>query len=91
MRMRLSPVFVLHGKCYLWLINSWVDCACRDLTPRLVRRKVEEELAIEIGILDDIEYKDVVKDALAEAMVSFTSSGVLRWCMSHGLKSTLLV
>ncbi|KAJ3482156.1 hypothetical protein NLI96_g7177 [Meripilus lineatus] len=39
-----------------------------DLTPRIVRRKVEEELAIDSEVLEDEKYRKVVKEALNEAM-----------------------
>ena len=41
----------------------------RDLTPRIVRHKVEEQLGLESGILESPEYKSVVKAAIAEATV----------------------
>lgn len=45
----------------------------REYTPRIVRQKVEEELALESGVLDAKEYKVVVKDALTDALVRILS------------------
>lgn len=51
-------------------MSEVLTVANRDLTPRIVRRKVEEELAIDSEVLEDEKYRKVVKEALNEAMVS---------------------
>lgn len=41
-----------------------------EITPRLIRQRVEAQLELEEGSLDAKEYRDAVKVATAEAIVS---------------------
>jgi len=41
----------------------------RTLTPRLIRKEVEQALKLDAGTLDTDEYKGAVKDATDSALV----------------------
>jgi hypothetical protein len=44
-----------------------------ELTPRVIRRKVEELLGLDSEVLDTKEYKATVKKSIEEAMVRLIS------------------
>ena len=50
-----------------------IDQPSSELTPRVIRRKVEELLVLDSGVLDTKEYKATVKKSIEEAMVRLTS------------------
>lgn len=52
--------------------NLVVLTICSEITPRQIRQRVEKQLELDEGTLDAKEYRDAVKAATAEAIVSPT-------------------
>ena len=46
---------------------------CSDNSQKTIRRKVEKELGLEDGVLDEVQYKSVLRELVQEAIVSAAS------------------